>query len=213
MATPKKTETKTPPKSLRKGPLPRPVEEVWAAGLGALAQAQSKGAESFDALVALGNTVLDKGGDAARTAAGQVEGAASTLAGTARGVVGEAAEAVTGGVEAVVEAALSRLGVPGRNEVLALRAQVDRLQARLEELGAGAAEDLGAAADLVVYSVVKRDDGWAVLKAGNERATSVHPTKREAERSARQTARAQAPSRLVIHKADGAVAEALTYEP
>ena len=248
------------PKALHTGALPRPVGEVWAAGVGALAQARKTGADSFDALVSLGGAVLEKGGDAAKAAAGQVEGAASALAGTARDVAGGAVGTVQGGVEAVVEAALSRLGVPGREEVLALRAQVDALQARLADLAEGAAASASGAASAVretvsetvseaaeavtetasdvgeavadaaesaservaeavedatgvaVYAVAKHADGWAVQRAGNERATSVHGTKKDALSAARETARSQAPSRLVVHKADGSVADEMKYE-
>ena len=35
--------------------------------------------------------------------------------------------------------------------------------------------------------VVKHEDGWAVKKAGAERASSVHDTQRDAERQAKET--------------------------
>ena len=40
--------------------------------------------------------------------------------------------------------------------------------------------------------VVPHADGWAVKGSGNQRATSVHPTQREAIGSARNVARNQA---------------------
>ena len=69
----------TLPKSLRKGGLPRPVADVWAAGIGALSQAKKKGGDSFEALIDIGTTVAETGGKAARMAVAQVESAASSV--------------------------------------------------------------------------------------------------------------------------------------
>lgn len=52
--------------------------------------------------------------------------------------------------------------------------------------------------------VVPHKDGWANKKGGSERATSVHDTKREAERAAREQSRREG-SELVIHGKDGAI--------
>ncbi len=201
-----KAPAATLPKTLRKGALPYAVEDVWAAGVGALAEAKKKGGEGFDALVSLGSSVVDKGSDAAKAAAGQVETAASKLAGTAKGVAGDAVEGVQDRLEAVVEAVLAKLGVPGRDEVLALQQQVEALQARIVALAG-----LGDAAALALYEVRPHERGWAVQKAGADRATAVHAAKKEALRDARQTARAHAPSLLTVYKADGTVGETLEY--
>ncbi|WP_420453935.1 phasin family protein [Rubrivirga sp.] len=216
-SSPKTPSTKVP-KSLRTGALPRPVGEVWAAGVGALAQARKTGTDSFDALVALGTTVVDTGTGAARTAADQVEAAASALAGTAKGAATGALDTVADGVEGLVEGALGRLGVPGRDEVLALRRQVDALQARVAEMldetparPAASGTPAAPVAEPTVYHVATHERGWAVQRVGSERATAVHPTKKEALADARQTARAHAPSRLVVYKTDGTVGEETDY--
>jgi len=219
MATSKKTPSKKLPKSLRKGALPRSAEEVWSAGIGALAQARKTGSQSFDALVTLGGTVVDTGTGAAKAAVGQVEQAASAVTGTARTVADGALETVQGGVEALVETALGRIGVPGRGEILALRAQVDALQHRIaalmaveEDAPTGTAEVAAYEAEVAAYEIVSHDRGWAVRRVGAERATSVHKTKKEALRDGRQTARAHAPSRLTVYKADGTAADETEYQ-
>ena len=208
-----KPTSKKLPKSLRKGTLPRPVGDVWAAGIGALAQARKKGGQSFDALVALGTTVADTGGEAARAAVEQVEAAASRVTHTALDLAEGAADGVQSGVEGVVEAVLSRLGVPGRDEVLALREQVEALQARVQSAieptsppPAGADAPPGGP----VYEVVPHERGWAVQRAGAERATSVFATKKAALQDARQTARART-GRLVVYKTDGSVGQEIDY--
>ena len=225
-----KAPSKKLPKSLRKGALPQAVEDVWAAGVGALADARKKGGESFEALVDLGSSVIDTGSDAARTAVDQVEKAASSLAEAARGATGGAVDHAQGRVEAVVEAVLSRAGVPGRDEVVALREQVEALQARIQALtadgadraatpaarrsGAAAAPPAAEAVEAApaVYEVRPHERGWAVQKAGADRATAVHATKKEALRDARQTAKTHAPSRLLVFKADGSAGETIEYE-
>jgi len=211
MAKSKKSKASDPklPKALRKGALPQAVEDVWAAGVGALAEARKKGGEGFEALVSLGSTVVEKGSDAAKAAAGQVEGAASKLADTAKDVAGDAAEGVQDRVEAVVEAVLARIGVPGRDEVLALRQQVEALQTRIAAL-AGVGDEVDATA-LALYEVRPHERGWAVQKVGADRATAVHATKKEALRDGRQTAKAHAPSLLTVYKADGTTGETIEY--
>lgn len=52
--------------------------------------------------------------------------------------------------------------------------------------------------------VVKHDDGWAVKKEGNERASSVHQTQQKAIDAGRDAAKAER-SELVIHRPDGRI--------
>ena len=232
MASSKKKQSKRVPKSLRKGGLPRSVGDVWTAGVGALAQARTAGGQSFEALVALGAAVAETGSKAAQRAVGQVETAAGVVTSTARGLAEGAAGELEDGVEGAVETVLSRLGVPGRDEVLALREQVDALQARLATLsgrpaGGARARTDGEPADATttvpmgteppedertVYRVMPHERGWMVQRAGTERAASVHPTKKAAVHQARQTARAHAPSRLAVHRADGTVGQETDYD-
>lgn len=184
--------------------LPRPVADVWSAGVGALTAVRKRGTEGFDALVARGQAVQDSGEQAAREAIDRVERAASS-------VTDRAADTVQSGVEAVVERVLGAMGMPGRDEVAALNRQVDALRARVVALG-GPSPD-GAAPEAAAYSVEPHPDGWAVRHAGVDRALSVHATKKEATVAARQVAKAHAPSRLVLHRADGTAGETVDYAP
>ncbi|HSM09678.1 MAG TPA: DUF2188 domain-containing protein [Gemmatimonadota bacterium] len=65
----------------------------------------------------------------------------------------------------------------------------------------------------VVYHVTPYGEGWSVKAEGTTSAVSRHPTKKEAVSAARDIAHASAPSRLVIHKQDGAVQQTHEYEP
>ena len=58
--------------------------------------------------------------------------------------------------------------------------------------------------------VVPHASGWAVRGAGNERATSVHGTQREAISVARETAIRQG-SEMLIHGENGRIRERNTY--
>ncbi|RUV80339.1 MAG: DUF2188 domain-containing protein [Mesorhizobium sp.] len=58
--------------------------------------------------------------------------------------------------------------------------------------------------------VVPHPGGWAVKGAGNQKATSVHSTQREAIGAARELARNQG-SEMFIHGENGRIRERNTY--
>jgi hypothetical protein len=58
--------------------------------------------------------------------------------------------------------------------------------------------------------VVPHPDGWAVKKAGSERASSVHRTQAEALDAARSQARRERVE-LVIHGRDGRIRDSDSY--
>lgn len=205
----KKKQAKKLPKSLRKGALPSSVDAVLAAGIGALGQAQKKGADTFDGLVRRGERVATQGGDAARSALSDVEAAVARIVGDVGAQAGETADGLQDRFEAVVEVALGTLGVAGRGDVEALRQKIDALQVRLGGVVTGDGAPTGP---VTCYEVLPHPDGWAVQKAGAERATAVLGTKKEAVRDARQLAKEHVPSELTIRKLDGSVADVTTYD-
>ncbi|MCE6950123.1 DUF2188 domain-containing protein [Cereibacter sphaeroides] len=58
--------------------------------------------------------------------------------------------------------------------------------------------------------IVPHPKGWAVRGAGNDRATSVHPTQRQAIDAGRDIARNQG-SELFVHGENGRIRERNTY--
>jgi len=60
-----------------------------------------------------------------------------------------------------------------------------------------------------VLHVVPNDQGWAVKREGNERASSTHDTQKDAIEAARELAKEQ--DDIVIHRADGTIRERVTY--
>lgn len=66
---------------------------------------------------------------------------------------------------------------------------------------------------LTIYHVLRSGEQWAVELEGASRASSLHPTKREAVSTARTLASERRPSQLVIHRLDGSVQDSHTYDP
>ena len=66
--------------------------------------------------------------------------------------------------------------------------------------------------DSPIYHVKSDGDEWAVTAEGAARASSRHGTKKEAVEAVRALVNVRRPSRLVIHRADGAVQREHEYE-
>ena len=58
--------------------------------------------------------------------------------------------------------------------------------------------------------VVPHGEEWAVKREGNERATSLHPTQREAQEAAIPIARRDQ-TEVVIHRPDGTIRDSDSY--
>ena len=64
----------------------------------------------------------------------------------------------------------------------------------------------------VMYQVIRSmDRGWRVKRSGAKRATSVHPTQSEAVAKARELAKKDAGSAVIVHGVDGTVRSFSTY--
>ena len=60
------------------------------------------------------------------------------------------------------------------------------------------------------YHVVPQEGKWAVVREGGSRASSVHPTQREAIDAGRGMAQ-RSRSELVIHRRDGRIRDSDSY--
>ncbi len=198
--------------------------DLWLAGLGAVATVEKEGSELIETLEKQGDRILsDLQKEANRLFRDLVKrGEQTEKKGRKRltAVVGEVEERqkeVTGKLESLVsetvEAALGRLDIPTRREVQTLTKKVDTLMKQVDALtalmqGRGETE---AEKAWTVYLVKALDEGWAVLREGEDRPLSVHETKVEAVDAARELAKAQEPSKLVIYRKDGSVQDTNTY--
>lgn len=103
------------------------AQQVWLAGIGALARAQTGGSRLFDSLVQEGiETGRDAHGFADRQGATARRGA-----GSARGRAADSWDRVERAFEDRVQRTLSRLGVPVRADLAELGHRIDELTAEL----------------------------------------------------------------------------------
>ena len=125
-------------------------DNVWLAGLGALAQAQAQGTKAFDALVREGLAQQAKAREAAEA---EMTKAAERLGAMTMG--GANPWDRLGGIfEGRVQQALQRLGVPSPELLAAMAERIQSLEARVAEL-----ESRGGAAPAPVARAKARTAG------------------------------------------------------
>ena len=202
------------PKELAEGVTTR-GRDVWLAGLGALATVEEEGTQLFTTLVKQGEKLVERGEQVEAKGKERLEDVRSDLTTRQKQVT----EQVTGRVQSVetdvtetLVGALTRLGVPTRSEVQELSGKVDALTRRVAALIDAMQKAPAQPAVRPVFSVLSREDGWAVTLAGEAEARGVYATKDEALEAARALAGANAPSQLVVHRKDGSVQDTLSYE-
>ena len=185
------------------------AHKVWLAGVGAYATVEEEGKELlgeggdfFDRLVTRGREMQQKGSTRFERTRSEMESNVDRFG-----------DRVSGRVEKAVASTLERLGVPTRNEVRTLSERVRALSKQIEALGDAMGVEPAVATPKArkSYHVAPHEDGWEVKLEGASRATSVHATKDEATGAARELARKNEPSQVVIHRLDGTVQSHTTY--
>lgn len=110
---------------------PMSSQQIWLAGLGALAQAQAQGSKAFETLVSDGLAFQRKTQDEARQ---RFEEATERLSSMAQGLGQQTAgrmDRLEQVFEERVARALHRLGMPTLQDIAALQARIADLEARL----------------------------------------------------------------------------------
>lgn len=111
------------------------AQQIWLAGLGAFAKAQSEGNKVFETLMKEGQSLHRKTQSVANEKLSDVAGKMTAMAGE----VGGKANAQWDKLESIFEErtarAMSRLGVPTAKDVAALTERVDALAAAVAKLG------------------------------------------------------------------------------
>jgi len=108
------------------GKLLESAQQIWMAGLGAFARAQDQGSKLFDALIREGQTIESR---TRHFASGKADGVRDKVENTVSNVKERAADTwdrLEKVFEDRVSRSLTRLGVPGREEMQAL---IDRVEA------------------------------------------------------------------------------------
>lgn len=103
------------------------AQQIYLAGLGALAKAGEEGTRLFDELVERGNDLERTGRAKVELALGRVRG----LRSDARQVIGR----VTSPLDEGMTTAMHKLGVPTRREIQALTRRVEELTRVVEQRG------------------------------------------------------------------------------
>jgi poly(hydroxyalkanoate) granule-associated protein len=109
------------------------AQQIWLAGLGAFAKMQQEGSKAFEALVKDGAGVQKKTQQAAEETLAQAQARMAGLASE----FGTRAAGGWGKLENIFEdrvaRALEKLGVPSAEEMAALKARVEALEAQLQQ--------------------------------------------------------------------------------
>lgn len=178
--------------------------EVWLAGLGALSVARKKagkvagkGSKMFERLVAEGQEFEKKVGKTVRSDA---RGAAERISGAAdkaRDQAKKTADKARDQARKVADKA---------RDQAKKTADKARVQAKK-----AASKVIPKRTGPVTLHLVPKEDEWTVRLEGSEEDLSLHSTKQSAVKAARGIARAQAPSHLVVHRADGTVQDTFSY--
>jgi poly(hydroxyalkanoate) granule-associated protein len=187
------------------------AREIWLAGLGALQRLEKEGDKIFETLVERGKHYEDSRRE-------QIEDATESLREQQEAFTEDVTERLDNATKSVEKAVsdtlsgtLGQIGVPTRNEVRDLSRRVGELSEKLEALSE-MLEAQQTAVEARVFHVVPNDEGWVVTVEGEDAPVSTHGTKKEAVSAARETAKTQAPSELVVHKQDRSVQESFSYD-
>lgn len=133
------------------------AQQVWLAGVGAFSRAQTEGTKLFEALIKEGLKIEQ---NALKFAGGQadvVRGAVETTVGQARERATDTWDRLEKVFEDRVQRALTKLGVPGRDDLAELSRKVDTLTAELRRQNAGSvARKTTKPADVVRKSTARK---------------------------------------------------------
>ena len=187
------------------------AREIWLAGLGALQRLEDEGDKVFETLVERGKRYEDTRRDQIEDATEHLRDRQQALTQNVAQRFDTATRSVEKAVSDTLSGTLEQIGVPTRTEVRDLSRRVGELSEKLEALSE-MLEAQPPAVEARVFHVVPSDEGWMVTVEGEPDPVSTHGNKKDAVSDARETAKAQAPSTLVLHKQDRSVQESFSYD-
>jgi len=115
------------------------AQQIWLAGMGAFNRAQAEGSKLFESLVRDGLSLEQTARKFTGTRADFVRDAVEGKVGQARERASDTWDKLEKVFEERVQRALVKLGVPGRDDLNALTARVERLTEELRKANGGAA--------------------------------------------------------------------------
>lgn len=183
---------------------------LYRAGLGVVATAQSETVAAKNAVIERYETLVARGTPLEAKAQDAIETTRDAIARRAQRAAERVDAMVVQPVADVTTAVAQRMGVPTRTEVRVLSASVATLAHKVDAL----VEKLGEAPVIVgepTVVVLATDEGWSVEVEGTSSPLSVHGTKDEAVEAARAMAAERAPSHLIVYKKDGTIQDKISY--
>jgi poly(hydroxyalkanoate) granule-associated protein len=163
--------------------------QIWLAGLGAYSKISNDGSKLFETLVKDGETAekqakseVDKQVDSVKSSASTAKSRVGDVKDRALGKWGELEEAF----DKRLNSAISRLGVPSRNEVKALHSKVDTLTKQIEKLTGASVKSVTTAKPAAAKPAPK----VAATKPATKAKAAVKPVAAKAASAAKPAAKA-----------------------
>jgi poly(hydroxyalkanoate) granule-associated protein len=122
------------------------AQQIWQAGLGAIAKAQAEGAKALESLVKEGTSMQRKTQAVAEERISEATSRMTAMAGDISSKASGQWDKLENIFEDRVAKALNKLGVPSAKDVNALIARIDELNASVRQLTAKAAKPVAKAA-------------------------------------------------------------------
>ena len=161
--------------------------KIWLAGLGIYSKVDQDGSKLFDSLVKDGEKAEKQAKEAAESAK-ESTSRVSEVKERARGKWGELEEAF----DKRLNSAISRLGVPSRNEIKALHQQVDTLTKQIERLTGASVKPVSARSAAADKAPATRTTAKPLAKAAAKPAEkAVAAAKSATTKAAAKTAAAK----------------------
>jgi poly(hydroxyalkanoate) granule-associated protein len=142
------------------------AQQIWQAGLGAIAKAQAEGAKALESLVKEGTSMQRKTQAVAEEKISEATSRMTAMAGDISNKASGQWDKLENIFEDRVAKALNKLGVPSAKDVNALIARIDELNASVRQLTANAAKVSKPAAKPAAKTPVK-----AATKSATKPAT------------------------------------------
>ena len=157
------------------------AQQIWLAGLGAFAKAQSEGGKAFETLVKEGLSIQRKTQAAAEERITEATQKVSSMANEISSKATGQWDKLENLFEERVAKALNKLGVPSARDVEALIARIDELNAHVQRLSGKATKPAAKAA--APKAPARKPAAKPVAKAATKPAAKV-PAKRPARKVA-----------------------------
>lgn len=161
------------------------AQQIWLAGVGAFARAQAESTKLFEGLVKEGLNLEKSALKFADTQAGVVRDVVETGVDSAAARASGTWEQLEAAVEGGVRRALTRLGVPDRDELAELSRRVESLSAELRKQNGG--RKTGSAQATRKAAPAKKATKRAARSASS--ASSASTAKKRASKTAKKTTR------------------------